>query len=88
MVTGLDLTHQKAQGQHVNDRDLRKHKLDVFRLLRILPGNSHINTREGIRRHIDEFLRAMEQEEIALPQIKVHMSKEEAITMLRKIYLL
>ena len=36
----------------------------------------------------DEFLRAMEQEEIALQQIKVHMSKEEAIAMLRKIYLL
>ena len=88
MYAWLDLTRQKAQGQHVNDRDLRKHKLDVFRLLQILPGNSRINTSEGIRRHINEFLRAMEQEEIALPQIKVHMSKEEAIAMLRKIYLL
>ena len=88
MYAWLDFARKKANSEQADGKDLRKHKLDVFRLLQILPGNIRISVSDGIRQHIDEFLRAMEQEEIALQQIKVHMSKEEAIAMLRKIYLL
>ena len=88
MYAWLDFARKKVNGEHANEKDLRKHKLDVFRLLQILPGNIRMSVSDGIRQHIDAFLRAMEQEEIALQQIKVHMSKEEAIAMLRKIYLL
>lgn len=88
MYAWLDFARKKVNGEHVNEKDFRKHKLDVFRLLQILPGNIRMSVSDGIRQHIDAFLRAMEQEEIALQQIKVHMSKEEAIAMLRKIYLL
>ena len=88
MYAWRDFARKKANSEQADGKDLRKHKLDVFRLLQILPGNIRISVSDGIRQHIDEFLRAMEQEEIALQQIKVHMSKEEAIAMLRKIYLL
>lgn len=88
MYAWLDFARKKANSEQADGKDLRKHKLDVFRLLQILPGNIRMSVSDGIRQHIDEFLRAMEQEEIALQQIKVHMSKEEAIAMLRKIYLL
>ena len=88
MYAWLDFARKKVNSEHVNEKDFRKHKLDVFRLLQILPGNIRMSVSDGIRQHIDAFLRAMEQEEIALQQIKVHMSKEEAIAMLRKIYLL
>lgn len=88
MYAWLDFARKKVNGEHVNEKDFCKHKLDVFRLLQILPGNIRMSVSDGIRQHIDAFLRAMEQEEIALQQIKVHMSKEEAIAMLRKIYLL
>lgn len=88
MYAWLDFARKKANSEQANGKDLRKHKLDVFRLLQILPRDIRMSVSDGIRQHIDEFLRAMEQEEIALQQIKVHMSKEEAIAMLRKIYLL
>lgn len=88
MYAWLDFARKKANSEQADGKDLRKHKLDVFRLLQILPGNIRMSVSDGIRQHIDAFLRAMEQEEIALQQIKVHMSKEEAIAMLRKIYLL
>lgn len=88
MYAWLDFARKKVNSEHVNEKDFRKHKLDVFRLLQILPGNIRMSVSDGIRQHIDAFLCAMEQEEIALQQIKVHMSKEEAIAMLRKIYLL
>ena len=88
MYAWLDFARKKANSEQADGKDLRKHKLDVFRLLQILPRDIRISVSDGIRQHIDEFLRAMEQEEIALQQIKVHMSKEEAIAMLRKIYLL
>ena len=88
MYAWLDFARKKANSEQADGKDLRKHKLDVFRLLQILPRDIRISVSDGIRQHIDAFLRAMEQEEIALQQIKVHMSKEEAIAMLRKIYLL
>ena len=35
MYAWLDLKDRKARGEHVNEKDLRKHKYDVFRLLQI-----------------------------------------------------
>lgn len=87
MYAWLNLTQQKTQGRHVNEKDLRKHKLDVFRLLQIIPASSRINVSEGIRQHIAQFLTAMEQEEIALNQIQIPIRKGDALEILRNIYL-
>src|SRR5450756_1386298 len=36
MKAWLDLTDRKVHGEHVNDRDLRKHRQDVFRLFPLI----------------------------------------------------
>lgn len=48
MFAWLDLKRRKEQGEHVNERDLKKHKYDVFRLLQIVPnGTKNSFTRSG-----------------------------------------
>ena len=42
MFAWIDLTDKKKKGEHVNKRDLAKHKYDVFRLLEIIPEDEKI----------------------------------------------
>lgn len=87
MYAWLNLTRQKAAGRQVNDKDLRKHKYDVFRLLQIIPPSTHIDAGETIRADIQAFLAAMEQEDLPLQQLKISMEQGSAIRMLHTIYL-
>ena len=43
MYAWLDFARKKANSEQADGKDLRKHKLDVFRLLQILPGNIRIS---------------------------------------------
>lgn len=87
MYAWLDLRRRKAANEHVNEKDFRKHKLDVFRLLQIVPRNIKIKVENAIQEDIAEFLKGMEAEELNLAQIHVSMSKEEALDQLRRMYL-
>ena len=42
MYAWLDLMDKKERHEHVNTRDLRKHRLDVFRLLEIVSGRTEV----------------------------------------------
>ena len=55
MYAWLDLKDKKARGEHVNDRDLKKHKNDVFRLLRIIDRGISIETSGLVRENIVRF---------------------------------
>lgn len=57
----MDLRRRRAEGQPVKDRDLRKHRQDVFRLLLfVVPGNPPIPLSPKLFRDMEEFLAAME----------------------------
>ncbi len=87
MYAWLDLRRRKEATEHVNEKDFRKHKLDVFRLLQIIPQNVQIDAGKTIQADITEFLKGMEKENLNLEQIHIPMRKEEAIDQLRRIYL-
>ncbi len=89
MNAWLDLNKRKIEGSHVNDRDLRKHKLDVFRLLDIVDVNTKIELPDRIKIDILHFIEKVETENLneSLKQVGVIMNFEDAITQLRKIYL-
>ena len=65
---------------------LKKHKLDVFRLLQIVPDNAKVKLRglcmEAVQRYIDRI----GDEEIRLEQIGLGFTKEQAVVRLRDIY--
>lgn len=86
MFAWLDLTRRKNNGEHVNDRDMKKHKYDVFRLLQIVSNDSRIETNGLVRKSVEDFLNVMPDETLQLLQVGLPFEKEEGIAILREIY--
>jgi len=87
MYAWLDLKRRKENGEHVNERDLKKHKNDVFRLLQIVNLDEKINVSGLVKTSIEQFLYNVERETIRVEQLGLTISQMEAIEMLRGIYL-
>ena len=86
MSAWLDLKRRKALGEHVNERDLRKHKNDVFRLLQIVPLDVKIDSSGVVKDNIVRFVEAVQSEELNLKQLGLPFEKEEAMEWLQRIY--
>lgn len=86
MFAWLDLTRRKDSGEHVNERDLKKHKNDVFRLLQIVDTSKNVHTEGKVKENIIQFIKEMEQQEIRTAQFGLPYGKEEALGFLRELY--
>lgn len=86
MFAWIDLTDRKARGEHVNERDLKKHKNDVFRLLEIVPNDAVVPVSGMVSDCVCIFLDRIQSEEISLSQLGLSMEKDEAIALLKAIY--
>ena len=62
----LDLSQRKAEGGHVNEKDLKKHKNDVFRLFAIVNPQARIKVSDSVRKDLKEFIAAMDHEPVDL----------------------
>lgn len=69
MKAWLDLQQKKAEGAHVNDRDLRKHKNDVFRLFVLVEPSARVAVSPPVEADVQEFLRRMPEEPVDLPRM-------------------
>ena len=87
MCAWIDLKRRKKIGEHVNERDLKKHKYDVFRLLQIVPAGAKIESSGLVRENIIQFFEMVQSEELNLRQIGLPFEKNEAVELLQKIYL-
>jgi len=87
MYAWVDLKRRKETGEHVNERDYKKHKNDVFRLLQIVNPNQKINVQGLVKESIEQFLVEIEKETINVNQLGLMISLSEAIGILRNIYL-
>lgn len=89
MYAWLDMKKRKAAGEHVNSRDLRKHKLDVFRMLDIVDVGTKIQLSGSIKDDVKRFIEDVETENLseALQNIGVVMNFEDAVEALRVMYL-
>ena len=86
MYAWLDLKDKKARGEHVNERDLKKHKYDVFRLLQIARRDNKIETNGIVREDIIRFMEEIRMENIPFAQLFLPFEMEEALAYLREIY--
>lgn len=87
MYAWLDLKDRKARGEHVNERDLKKHKYDVFRLLQIARRNNKIKTNGIVYEDIIRFMEEIRMENIPFAQLFLPFEMEEALAYLREIYI-
>lgn len=87
MFARLDLNRRKADGGHVNGKDLIKHKNDVFRLLPIVRTDSKIPTEGKVRDNTARFIQETNTQEIRTEQLGLPFDKETALQLLENIYL-
>jgi hypothetical protein len=52
----MDNKKRKEAGQNVRQRDIDKHKYDIFRMVFLLPGESNFEVPEIIKTHLQEFV--------------------------------
>lgn len=86
----LDLTSRKEKGEHIDERDIRKHKNDVFRLTELLSLDLGMpnSLPEAIKKDMRAFLDAMEREGVDVDQLGIRgKTKEDIIDELRSMYL-
>lgn len=85
----IDLKQKKADGLHVNERDLRKHKNDIFRLYMIVEPSSKIILNEKVMADVHKFIEMIVLENVNLSDIGIKgVTFEEILEQLKKIYLL
>lgn len=87
MYAWVDLKRKKASGFHVNERDYKKHKNDVFRLLQIVDPEKIIETDGFVHESIETFLTEVESEPVETEQLGLQISKKDALKILRLKYL-
>ena len=87
MYAWLDLKRRKEDGEHVNERDYKKHKNDVFRLLQITNPDEKVSVSGLVRESVENFLGEIEKEQIRVEQLGLMITKEEAMELLKSIFL-
>lgn len=87
MKAWIDLKSKKEQGIHVNSRDLRKHRLDVFRLFSLIREEQKILTPSSVLEDIQVFISRMREMDMRLSDIGVIRSKESILDIYSKMYI-
>lgn len=84
----LDLRKRKATGQHVDEKDIRKHKNDVVRLATLLTVTEQCDLPDPIRHDMALFVEGLHNESVDLKTLKISGIKfEDILEVLSQVYL-
>lgn len=84
----LDLTKRKVLGQHIDDKNIKKHKNDVFRLTELVDPTNKITTPLGVYSDIQEFVQRMQNEIVDTKQLGlVGKTKEQILKEIKEMYM-
>ena len=90
MYSCINLLERKRAGEHVNEKDLKKHKYDVFRLLQIVTAGAKVESEglvtESIHRYIEE-ISAVDESEVRLLQMGMPFDRDRGVELLKELYL-
>ena len=90
MYAWINLFERKRAGEHVNEKDLKKHKYDVFRLLQIVTAGTKVESEglvtESIHRYIEE-ISVLDELEVRLLQMGMPFDRDKGVELLKEIYL-
>lgn len=87
MKAWLDLRKKKADGTHVNDRDLKKHKNDVFRLFPLVDPSAQIEISPAVETDLRQFIQMMTDEPVDLERLGLQeISLDEILNTFEKIF--
>lgn len=84
----LDLRERKATGQHVDEKDIRKHKNDVVRLTTLLTVTEQCDLPDPVRHDMALFVEGLHNESVDLKTLKISGIKfEDILEVLSQVYL-
>ena len=87
MKAWLDLKSTKEEGGHGNSRDLRKHRLDVFRLYPLVREELLIYVPASVLADIQDFVLQMREMDMRLADIGISRSKDSILDIYNRIYI-
>ena len=84
----MDLTNRKAAGEHVDSKNIKKHKNDVFRLTELIDPTVKIMAPQGIYTDVQEFVQRMQNESVDLKQLGlIGRTKDQILDELKDLYI-
>lgn len=84
----MDLTDRKVAGEHIDSKNIKKHKNDVFRLTELIDSSIKIQVSNGVYDDMQKFVERMRDEAIDIKQLGlVGRTKEQLLQELRKMYI-
>lgn len=84
----LDLRDRKEIGEHIDSKNIKKHKNDVFKLLSIVSPTKRIAVNETIIIDIDKFLELVKKEPVEMKDIGITVIDfNQALRMIGEIYI-
>lgn len=83
----IDLTNRKNNGEHVDSRNIRKHKNDVFRLTELIDSSETISLPKNVYQDMQEFIAKMQAETVNVKQLGiVGRTKNQVLEELKQMY--
>ena len=83
----MDLTDRKAAGEHVDSKNIKKHKNDVFRLTELIDPTAKVVAPQGVYADIQEFVQRMKNENVDIKQLGlVGRTKDKILEELKAMY--
>ena len=86
MYAWLNLLDEKQAQKHVNTKDLRKHKNDVFLLLQIVSEDTKVPVSGTVAEAVNRFLNEIKNDNIIFRDLGINSTLEEEIVALREMY--
>lgn len=83
----LDLKIRKERGEHVDSRNIKKHRNDVIRLSILLTPNTKVIIPDTIKEDLSQFIQNLDKEELSFKQFGMrNMNKNTLIQLLCQVY--
>ncbi len=86
MFAWNNLMESKEKGEHVNTRDLKKHKNDVFQMFQIVPEGERVEVTGEVADAVDRFLENVVKEEIIFANLGINSDMQTEVAALRDTY--
>ncbi len=87
MKAWLDLKEKKAQGIHVNSRDIKKHRLDIFRLFPLVRTDLQLIVPASVHTDIQAFIGQMLETEMRMEDVGIFFTKEAVLEVYRNMFM-
>ena len=83
----VDITRRKQKEEFVNERDSKKHKNDIFRLLQLLDNNSESDAPDIVKQDLNDFFSLIDENNTAVEALtNGALNYDEAIELLKKVF--